>query len=168
MKNIVVTLLFVLGLSTSYAQDINVEEVLNNKSYTFHATSTMPLNSPEISKVLSKMAGAMGSGNIILNASEYYVTFSNSKISSQLPYYGRAYSSEMNSNDRGMKFESTKFSEKIRKNKRGSYQVDYKIEDTNSARNLGLTVQPNGQAMLVVISNTRESITYNGYIKANN
>lgn len=167
MKKILIAVLFVFGFSGVYAQNMNVGQLLENRNFTFYANSTLPHNSFEISRVISKMAGAMNSGNIILNPDEYNVVFSKDKIKSQLPFYGRVYSAEMSSTDSGLKFESTNFTDKIKKNKRGSFQADYKINDAKSARAFSLNVQPNGQAMLIVTSNNRESITFNGYIKEN-
>ncbi len=169
MKKLLSIFLIAFTFQIANAQnDVNFEELIKSKKFTFHATNAIPQNSQEISKVLSQIPGNVASGNISLDPNMYFVKFSENSIDSNLPYYGRSFSFDMNKDDNGIKFNSKDFSEKTKKNKKGNYQIDFQLKDVKASKNLSINMHPNGSATLTVNNINKESISYFGYIKPNN
>ena len=70
-----------------------------------------------------------------------------------------------NSNDDGIKFTSTKFDYKIVEKKKGGWTITIVLNDVRRSQKLFLDVFTNGSATLQVTSNSRDAITFQGYIK---
>lgn len=157
--------LFILIAFNANAQTdkVTTAKIVAAKNFVFVATSAIPMNSTEINNVLSKMNGNTGGGSISLTGSNYELKITADSISSYLPYYGRAFSSPIGNNENGIKFTSTKFSYEVTEAKKG-WSVNISIKDTKDSERLSLNIGENGYASLNVNSNTKQSITYNGYI----
>jgi hypothetical protein len=139
-------------------------KIIENQNYVFNASSAMPMANHDVNKVLSRMPGGMGAGNIQLSGSQYQLVVTKDSIEAYLPYYGRAYSATMNPDDSGIKFKSKDFTYKADKKKKGSWQIVMKFKDTKAAESMVLNVSENGYATLNVNSNNRQPISFNGYM----
>jgi len=70
-----------------------------------------------------------------------------------------------NSTDEGIKFTSTKFDYKITEKKKGGWTITIVLQDVRRTQKLLLDVFTNGSATLQATSNSRDAITFQGYIK---
>lgn len=157
----------VLALATLQASaqtdKATTAKIIAQKNYVFVATSALPLNATDVNNVLSRMPGNVGAGAINLNGSNYDVKVVGDSIIAYLPYYGRSFSAPINRDDSGIKFTSTEFSYDAEKRKKG-WQIAIKTKDTKDSPRLNLNISENGYGSLVVSTNNKQSITYNGYI----
>ncbi|HTM99831.1 MAG TPA: DUF4251 domain-containing protein [Pedobacter sp.] len=155
--------LFTLGASAQ-TDPATTKRIVEAKQFVFVASTAMPMNSNEINSVLSRMPGASGGGTINLTGSNYDVRITPDSLISYLPYYGRAFSAPMNRDDNGFKFTSTKFSFESTARKKGGWQININPKDTRESVRMSFTISENGYASLVVSSNNKQSISYNGYL----
>jgi hypothetical protein len=84
-------------------------------------------------------------------------------IVTYLPYFGRAYVAPVDPTEGGIKFTSTNFSYTAKQKKDG-WEITILPKDTRDVKQMYLSVSTKGYAKLQVISNNRESISYNGYV----
>jgi hypothetical protein len=156
IKNISMVFFILLSLS-AYAQ--------TDKATTARiVTTALPMNSGDINNILSKMNGNTTGGIINLTGSNYDLKIMPDSIIAYLPYYGRSFNAPMSNDDSGFKFTSTKFTYTTTKAKKG-WRVTIAIKDTRDSQRFDLNIGENGYASLNVISNTKQSISFNGYIK---
>lgn len=167
MKKLCLIILIFIGAQSAFAQnEFNLDEIINSKKFIFQARSAYPQNSYDIAEILRKIPGSVSSSKIDLDPNIYNVKFNSNEINAYLPYYGRSFSGNNDLNEGGNKFISNKFSENIKKNKKGVYHINYQIKDVFSTREIILEIQPNGNTILFINSMNRESISYDGIIKA--
>ena len=164
IKNISMVFFIFLSLS-NYAQTdkATTTKIVGTKNYVFVATTAIPMNSAEINNVLSKMNGNTSSSSISLIGSNYELKITTDTVTAYLPYYGRAYTAPIGNDDSGIKFTSAKFTYESTKTKKG-WQVTIAIKDTKEGERLSLNINENGYATLNVISNSKQSTSFNGYI----
>ena len=93
---------------------------------------------------------------------EYDLTISRDKIISFLPYYGRAYNAPVSS-EGGIKFTSTDFSYDVKKVKKG-WEITVIPKDVSDVHQMYLTAFTNCRATLQVTSNSRQNISFDGYV----
>jgi hypothetical protein len=157
MKTIFSLVLVVLSLAigtacgtASQAQDNNgnIENAISSKNYTFTAQSVTPLG-----------------GRYRQLTSEYDMRVLGDSVIAYLPYFGRAYSAPIDPSKGGIDFTSTNFDYTQTARKKGGWIITIKPNDVQDVRELTLTVTGNGNATLQVISNNRQSISFNGYVQ---
>ncbi len=129
------------------AKEVEIKNLLGSQQYIFYAQSVTPF-----------------SGRQRFLTSDYTVTVSKDTVLSDLPYFGRAYAAPIGSNDGGIKFTSVDFEYKISERKKGGWEINIKPKDGQGVQQLALTIYNNGTAYLFVNSNSRQSISFNGYI----
>ena len=83
---------------------------------------------------------------------------------SYLPYYGRSYSPTLPTENNGMNFTSTDFEYKIEDRKKGGWDVDIVPTDYTDVQKITLTVFENGNTSAQIISKSKSTINYSGYI----
>ncbi len=127
----------------------NITALVKNQAYTFKAQTATPL-----------------SGRLRQLNSDYNVQVSKDEVISQLPYFGRAYSAPINTADAGIQFTSKDFEYSITDKKKGGWDVAIKFKDAKGVQLMQMSIFNNGSASLQVISNTRQSISFNGYVTA--
>lgn len=130
-----------------------VKKMVNNQDYVF----------------MAQMANPMGWKTIQLNYN-YSVVVSKDSIDSYLPYYGRAYVAPTNPSDpkeTGIQFKSKNFEYANNISKRSGWDVSIVPHDVKETRRFMLNISEAGYATLNVISNNRQSISFNGYITEN-
>jgi len=86
-------------------------------------------------------------------------------VLSYLPYYGRSYNAATDPTEGGIKFTSTEFEYNIKDRKKGGWDIQIKPKDNKDVRILQLSVFENGSASLIVTSNSRQNISFNGRIE---
>lgn len=164
MKSILLSLFVFVSLHVNAQTDkATTQRIVEAKNFTFVASSAIPMNNAEINNILSRMPGGSG-GSINLTGSNYDIRITPDSVIAYLPYYGRAFSAPMNQDDNGYKFTSTKFSYKNSARKKGGWDITIIPQDTKENVRMNLTISVNGYASLVVSSNNKQSITYNGYL----
>ena len=128
-------------------KDSQTKELIMSKHFVFDAESVLP----------------SGGRLRILNSGEQ-VDLNGDTLTTDLPFFGRAYSAPINSSEGGFHFTSTDFEYNVKETKRGGWDVSIKPRDNSDVRQLYLNVSTGGAASLQVISNNRESISFNGHI----
>ncbi|MGY4383670.1 hypothetical protein ACVWYN_000689 [Pedobacter sp. UYP24] len=166
LKNILmIAVLFIAIQASAQTDKATTIKLVEGKNFIFNATSALPMNSADISAILSRMPGAMAGGVIQLSDSRYQLTVNDEGVDASLPYYGRSYNAPKTANEGGIKFNTKEYSYKADKNKKGNYIVTIKPEDTkDDVMSMTLNINSNGYASLSVVSNNRQTISYNGYI----
>ncbi|MGF1923867.1 MAG: DUF4251 domain-containing protein [Bacteroidia bacterium] len=165
MKRILFCLFTIVSFSVNAQTDTTTtKRIVEAKNYIFVASSALPMNSSEINNILSRMPGGNGGGSIDLTGASYDVRITGDSLVAYLPYYGRSFSAPIGRDDTGYKFTSTKFAYEKTARKKGGWQITINPKDTKESVRMNLTVGTNGYATLIVNSNNKQSITYNGYI----
>lgn len=158
--------LFALG-ANAQTDKATTNKIVEEKNYTFIATSAIPLNGNDINNILSRMPGSVGGGSINLSGTSYDVRITADSVVAYLPYYGRAYNAPLNRDDSGFKFLSKDFTYTSKKRKKGGWEVVINTKDTKESPRLSLSISENGYGSLIITSNNKQSITYNGYLAEN-
>lgn len=105
-----------------------------------------------------------GYKSVDLTTNPNYVKFTNDKIVSEMPFYGRAYSVPYGG-DSGLKFEGKPEVFTVEKKKK-NYEIEVKVKDKNDYFTINLTVSFEGSSSMIISSNNRSSISYNGEVFA--
>jgi len=143
-------------------------KIVEAKTYTFVARSATPLNVQDISAIMSRMPGGLqGGGAINLNETYYEVKVTPDSVIAFLPYYGRSFTAPINQNEGGVKFNSKKFDYKGKKGRKRGWDIVIDTKDANENYRLALNIGDEGYATLSLNSNSKQSITYQGYLKEN-
>lgn len=123
--------------------------LVNSKEFVFNPTSVSP----------------QGGANINLNDLSYEVEFHPDLIKSYLPFFGRAYAGVGYGGDNGMEFDGNPSVYTIEKTKK-AYLIKVDVRGKHDFYSLMLSVYFEGNAHLVISSNNRSSISYDGDIAA--
>jgi len=168
LKTLLITALAFSGLNAVAQTDkATTAKIVEAKTYTFVARSVTPLNIQDISAVMSKMPGAMQGGVINLNETYYEVKVTPDSVVAFLPYYGRSFTAPINQNDGGVKFNSKKFEYKSTKGKKRGWDTLIQTKDAKENYRLAFNISDNGYVTLSLNSNSKQSVTYQGYLKEN-
>lgn len=132
------------------AKQDEVTQLVDSGRYTFVAERAIPL-----------------SGRARFLTSEYYLSVSKDSVQAFLPYFGRAYTAPIDPSKGGIQFISTQFEYKIKDDKRNGWNIVVTPNDVRDIQKLSLHIFTNGNASLQVISNDRQSISFNGHITKN-
>ncbi|MCU0380013.1 MAG: DUF4251 domain-containing protein [Chitinophagaceae bacterium] len=130
--------------------ETEVAGMVNAKDFAFRAEQMLP----------------SGGRTRILNEA-YLFRVTPQEVVSDLPYMGRAYSATIGSSDGGMRFTSKNYTYQQTPGKKNSWNITIYPKDQSDVRECLLTVYSNGTADLLINSNNRQQIRYNGYIQAN-
>jgi len=95
---------------------------------------------------------------------DYKLDIRNDTIISDLPYYGRAYSASYGSNDGGISFTTTTFDYASKEGSKGGWDITIIPKEIRNVSRMVLSVTNAGYGTLIVASNTRQQISFNGYI----
>lgn len=125
-----------------------IEVMINSKNFVFDAHRVIP----------------QGGRLLNLDYNTYFLKFNETRTICDLPFFGRGFSVPYGSGDGGIKFEGTPEDIKIvKKNK--SYNIKAVVKGNNDIYNLFFTIFSNGNASLLVNSNNRSPVSYDGEIK---
>lgn len=157
-KVIVIILLALAGFKITHAQEADenkslktsseIQNFINSKNYVFVAQTILPL------------------GGRVINLTSYYdLRVSGDTVTSDLPYFGRAFVAPINPSEGGIYFTSTNYSYKVKERKKGGWDIAILPKDAKDVRQMVLSVSESGYGTLQVVSNNRQQISYNGYVK---
>jgi hypothetical protein len=97
---------------------------------------------------------------------EYSLKVVPDSLIAALPYFGRVYmQAPINPGEAGINFTSTKYDYNVTEQKKGGWSIIITLHDVTRNSILRLDVFTNGTATLQALSNTRDEISFNGYIK---
>jgi hypothetical protein len=151
MKKISMLAVIIIVIITQLnAQDSTIKASLDNKRVAFSPTNMMP---------------ASGKSRPVTTSEYSLQVKGNDTLVAYLPYVGRSYNAPINPSDAGINFTSTNFTYTVTEGKKNSYKVVIVTKDRMYNSTFTLTVYDNGTAYLNVISNDKQSISYNGSIK---
>lgn len=148
-KTIIKALVFpALFITAARAQITNAKALIDSQNFIFRAQSVTPQM-----------------GNLRqLNADYYTLRITKDAITSDLPYFGRAYSAPIDPTQGGLQFTSKQFDYNVQ-DKKNKWEITIKTKDVNDASQMLLTIYDNGTAYLQVNSTNRQPISYNGVIE---
>jgi hypothetical protein len=153
MKYSLITVFMFLMVSVAVAQKKDKEEVkariaemVANETLSFRAEMVYPQGRP--SRYLSELY--------------YLLTVNDKKVVCDLPYFGEAHQASL-ANDGGIKFTSTNYTIEKKQVKKG-WVIIIKMKDNQDVKECTLNVYDSGSANLVIVSNTRSTISYDGRI----
>ncbi|GMQ25447.1 hypothetical protein Aoki45_21290 [Algoriphagus sp. oki45] len=151
MKRQTFTFLFFLLFSAfSIAQQTDTEKLkegVDSKTFVFEARQA---------------SGARG--RMIQLDPGYTLDVSSKKVIGDLPFFGRAYQSTPGA-DTGLKFDFSEFEYEVKDRKKGGWDITISPKEQSDVRSVYLTIQKNGNASLRIISNSKDSMSYTGFIK---
>jgi Domain of unknown function (DUF4251) len=127
-----------------------MKNLIDSGVYVFRAQSVMP------------MSGRVRQ----LTTDDYTLKITREKITSDLPYFGQAYTAPMDPTKTGIQFTSKDFSYTMTPRKKGGWDVLIKPKDYKDVQQMTLTISSAGYASLQVISNSRQAISFNGIVAA--
>jgi hypothetical protein len=113
-------------------------------------------------RFLAQFALPMSGGSIHLT-SEYTLDIEGNKVTSWLPFYGRAYSVSYNTREGGIKFSETVDKPAWKKVKHG-YRTLIEVRTRDEFYSLNLFVSDSGFGTLDVGSKNRQPISFNGIV----
>jgi Domain of unknown function (DUF4251) len=155
LKTAVFFLFLTLCFAAANAQDKQdqnsaLQNAIANKQFIFNAQTVIPMR---------------GATRQVSN-DRYTVRVSGDSLTSDLPYFGRAYVAPINGEGGGIHFTSTKFDYAVQPGKKGGWNVSIHPKDATDVREFILTVSKDGYATLQALSNNRQPITFNGKVDA--
>ncbi len=124
-----------------------VRKMVEDRDYKFSAQTALPM-----------------SGSTLNLTGGYDLSVSKDTIVAYLPYFGRAYVAPMDNTQTGIQFESTKFEYEREDAKKDGWNIYITPIDGQKRYELTLRVSSSGSATLMVNDDTRQSITFYGYI----
>jgi hypothetical protein len=127
-----------------------MKSLVESGVYVFTAQSVMP------------MSGRVRQ----LTTDNYTLKISKEKITSDLPYFGQAYTAPIDPTNTGIQFTSKDFSYTLTPRKKGGWDVLIKPKDYKDVQQMTLSISSAGYASLQVISNSRQAISFNGIVAA--
>ena len=135
----------------SDAKKIAIQNMVDSQRFVFDAQSVSPMRG--------------GYRNL---SSIYDVSISKDSLVSYLPFFGRADNIAYNSTTPALDFTSTRFSYIVSPYKKDGWTIVIKPADRTDINQYLFTVFNNGSASLTVDSNSRDAISFNGYIRKKN
>ncbi|MBP1618447.1 MAG: hypothetical protein H6Q14_2274 [Bacteroidetes bacterium] len=94
----------------------------------------------------------------------YYLRITKDTVQCSLPYFGRAYTANLNTDEIGVNFTSKNFEYQKEVARKGSYTIRIEPRDTRQKFKLYLTVQPSGYSSLQVTDPDRQAISFYGAV----
>ena len=140
---------FIVALS--FGQERNettLQQAIQSKHFIFKAQSAFPMR-----------------GGMRQLTSEYDLKVNGDTLIAYLPYFGRAYIAPIDPGKGGIQFTSWE-NDYTSRMKKSNWEITMIPKNIQEARQLFLSISSNGNARLQVISNTRDPISFNGYVEA--
>jgi hypothetical protein len=128
-------------------KEASVKKMIDSKRFLFVAQTATPM-----------------SGQIRQLTTEYGLSLKKDTLESFLPYFGRAYSATIGSAGEGIQFKSYKFDYILLESKKGMWEISLQPKDVSDSYRLNLSISKSGYGSLEVRSNSRQPISFQGYI----
>lgn len=152
MKKLGVLLMLWLALALSgHAQQTDPEKIqaaIDSETFVFEARQATGMR-----------------GRMIQLDPGYTLNVSPGNVVGDLPFFGRAFQSTPGTTDGGLKFEFSEFDFVTKPRKKGGWDITIEPTETNDVRSIFLTIQKSGNASLRITSNSKEGMSYTGFIK---
>lgn len=164
MKNIKIYLtILTLSFSLSTFAQLSKKEIRKNKK---------ELKAQEIEQLIDSKSFIFQANSLTSNTgyhkmlnSEYDFIVKNDSVFSHLPFWGRAYSHDINE-EGGFKFEEKSTDYDLVNLKEKGYQISLIAKVDKDNYQIQLNISKQGYARLVIISTRKSHISYNGQIEA--
>ncbi len=131
------------------ASESALKDRIESKTYTFNATYSLPMR-----------------GGQRYLTSEYDLRITRDSVIAYLPYFGQTYQeAPLTPEESGVMFTSTKFNYTVKPEKKGGWLITIIPSNVKFVSKMQLEVYKNGSANLMVQSNFRDEINFNGEIK---
>lgn len=104
-------------------------------------------------------------GGRAVDINSFELKISKDTIDSYLPYFGRAYSAPISSDDNGIKFVSMDFDYTLSAKNKGMWEVTINTKDIRRNYNMILKIGDTGYATLIVNETSRQPISFYGIIE---
>ncbi|MCL2726755.1 MAG: DUF4251 domain-containing protein [Bacteroidales bacterium] len=124
-----------------------VQRLVNAQEYKFVAQYALPMT-----------------GRSINLTSNYDMIVTKDSVMAYLPYFGRAYVAPANPSEGGIKFKSADFVYTLKEAKKGGWSAHIALKEANHHYEITLNITTTGSANISVSDNTRQPISFNGYI----
>jgi len=98
--------------------------------------------------------------------SSYSLKVKKDTIDSDLPYYGKAYTATIGSTEGGIRFTSTDFEYSSKDGAKGGWDIVIVPKGVRDVQQMTLSITNSGYATVRVNSNTRQMISFYGYVEA--
>ncbi|PWT95024.1 MAG: hypothetical protein C5B52_18815 [Bacteroidetes bacterium] len=129
-------------------QDSLIRQLVESQDYDFVAQSAIPTG-----------------GRTLQLTSDYTLKVRKDSLIADLPYYGKAFTADIGGTGGGITFKTTDFSYEKKDGKKGSWDITIKPKDVTSTNQMSLHISSAGYASIMVMSNSRENISFYGYIR---
>lgn len=154
--------LFMFAGTTSMAQEVSKKEeraerkaalssevsaLVDSREYAFVVKTVLPLSLPPIN----------------INPGAGGVIFGPEIVSSNLPFFGRAYGAASLDNDQGMVFSGAPENYQVKKRKK-TYEVAMDVKTDSDSYGISLSISFDGAALLTISSSNRSDVSYSGNI----
>jgi hypothetical protein len=151
--------LVLISLShTAYAQNTEkqekenakieaIKQMVESRRFVFQARSATPM-----------------SGRTRQLTYDYNLQIKKDTIQSDLPYYGRAYTSTPGDPDGGINFTTTSFDYSSKEGAKGGWDIIIAPKEIRNVNRMMLSISNSGYATLQVTSNTRQAISFYGSV----
>ncbi len=126
------------------------DQLLQDKRYTFSVQSIQSLRGQVRPEFQSQ--------------GYYSLRVTPDSVISYLPFFGRAFTPSIGSSENGLEFSSVKFDYTVTDRKKGGWDILIKPKDVSKVQQLSLTIFPNGNASLQVISTARDPMSFQGLV----
>ncbi len=144
--------LFICVFSVSVLSAQSTEQLVHDKKYTFKVETIQPLRG---------MARQERPGYYTLRVTP-------DSVISYLPFFGRAYTANIGTSEMALEFNSTKFDYQVTDRKKGGWDITIKPRDVGKIQEVMLTIFPEGNASMRVISTERDPMSFQGVIVGKN
>jgi hypothetical protein len=124
-----------------------IAQMVESKQFTFKVQQIMPMN---------------GRSRPLIP--EYEMTLMNDSLSVYLPYMGRSYTPDLDPSEIAIQMNTKNFSYSMTPSKRDGWDISIKPKGNRNVSAMEIHISSSGYADMQVNSNTRQSVSYNGYI----
>jgi hypothetical protein len=128
-----------------------LKSMIDSKHFQFHALSATSMK-----------------GKTVQLTSEYSLKLNKDSLNVDLPYYGRSYTADYPGTDVSVRFKSNQFTYSSDSTKKGGWEITIIPKNESKANKIYMAVTSSGYCTVNISSNTRQSISYYGYIKEYN
>jgi hypothetical protein len=126
-----------------------IKALIESKKFSFHPTSATSQK-----------------GRAVQLTSEYYIKLNNDTLRVDLPYYGRAYTTDYGSTDQSIRFKTNQFTYTSDSAKKGGWDITIVPKNQSKASKIYMSVSAGGYCTTQVMSNSRTTVSFYGNIAA--
>lgn len=128
--------------------------VIEQKNFTFKPEAILPL--------------ASTGGRLDLATGRYVVTLNNGTLTSDLPFVGESISPTIGRDEENIRFTTTDFTYNVKNIKKNHWEITLRPQNQQQVSDMVFSVFDNGTATLRVNSNTRQAVSFSGYLVQHN